>query len=111
MPTQSTLSSDDKSKVKSAVPNSSNKIQTAALARIYYAHPDPNKWSYAGLQGAIVFLKDNSKVRTRLALPYSGEGALLTCILSLNFDICYVGWSMVLANGRLGGHPRRDLGA
>ncbi|EED80968.1 predicted protein [Postia placenta Mad-698-R] len=61
MPAQSTLSSDDKSKVKAAVPNNSNKIHTAALARIYYAHPNPNEWSYAGLQGALAFIHDKSK--------------------------------------------------
>jgi hypothetical protein len=60
MPAQSTLSADDKSKVKSAIPNSSNKIITAALARVYFAHPQPNKWSYGGLQGALAFARDNS---------------------------------------------------
>ncbi|KAF7288154.1 hypothetical protein HMN09_01421900 [Mycena chlorophos] len=61
MPSQSTLSGDDKAKVKTAIPASSNKIATACLARIYYAHPSPNKWSYAGLQGALAFVKDNTK--------------------------------------------------
>jgi hypothetical protein len=61
MPTQSTLGSDDKLKVKSAIPSGSNKIQTASVARIYYAHPNPNKWSYSGLQGALAFVKDNTK--------------------------------------------------
>ncbi|THG93258.1 hypothetical protein EW026_g7936 [Hermanssonia centrifuga] len=57
----STLSADDKSKVKAAIPASSNKIVTAALARIYYAYPNPNEWSYAGLQGALAFAKDNTR--------------------------------------------------
>ncbi|KDQ53834.1 hypothetical protein JAAARDRAFT_136440, partial [Jaapia argillacea MUCL 33604] len=61
MPAQSTLTTEEKAKVKSAVPTSSNKIFTAGLARIYYAHPDPNQWAYAGLQGALVFLRDNNK--------------------------------------------------
>ncbi|KZT25883.1 WH1-domain-containing protein, partial [Neolentinus lepideus HHB14362 ss-1] len=61
MPTQSTLSDDDKAKVKSVVPKSNNKIIHAGLARIYYAHPDPNNWSYAGLQGALVATRDTSK--------------------------------------------------
>lgn len=60
MPTQSTINADDKSKVKSAVPTPSNKIFTAALARVYFAYPQPNEWSYGGLQGALVFAKDNS---------------------------------------------------
>ncbi|KAH9923513.1 uncharacterized protein B0H18DRAFT_836207, partial [Fomitopsis serialis] len=61
MPAQSTLSSDEKSKVKTAIPASSNKIHTAALARIYYAYPQPSEWSYAGLQGALAFVTDKAR--------------------------------------------------
>ncbi|KAJ7083738.1 hypothetical protein B0H15DRAFT_753990, partial [Mycena belliarum] len=61
MPSQSTLSTEEKNKVKAAIPTSSNKILYAALARIYYAHPQPDEWSYAGLQGALAFIKDNTK--------------------------------------------------
>ncbi|KAF7324836.1 hypothetical protein MKEN_00525500 [Mycena kentingensis (nom. inval.)] len=58
MPSQSTLNNDEKAKVKAAI---TDKISFATLARIYYAYPDPNKWSYAGLQGAIAFVKDPAK--------------------------------------------------
>ena len=61
MPAVSTLTDDEKSKVKGAIPKSSNKIQTVALARVYYAHPDPNTWSYAGLQGALAFTHDSTR--------------------------------------------------
>lgn len=61
MPAVSTLTDEEKTKVKNAIPKSSNKIQTAALGRIYYAHPNPNEWSYSGLQGAIAFVKDNTR--------------------------------------------------
>jgi Wiskott-Aldrich syndrome protein len=61
MPSQSTLSTDDKSKVKSAIPVSSYKIHTAALARIYFAYPQPSRWSYGGLQGALAFVHDKQK--------------------------------------------------
>ena len=27
----------------------------AAVARIYYAYPDPNEWAYSGVEGALVF--------------------------------------------------------
>lgn len=60
MPSQGTLSTDEKSKVKSAISKSSYNIFNVASARIYYAYPDPNEWSYAGLQGAIAFVKDKS---------------------------------------------------
>ena len=61
MPTSSAITSDDKAKIKAAIPNSSNKILTAAIARIYYAYPDPNKWSYSGLQGALALAKDHNR--------------------------------------------------
>ncbi|KAI0087205.1 hypothetical protein BDY19DRAFT_856489, partial [Irpex rosettiformis] len=60
MPTSSAITSEDKTKIKAAIPNN-NKILTAAIARIYYAYPDPNKWSYSGLQGALAFAKDNNR--------------------------------------------------
>jgi neural Wiskott-Aldrich syndrome protein len=58
MPAQSSLSSDEKSKIKSTLPASSYKIFSAVLARIYYAHPNPAEWSYAGLQGALALVQD-----------------------------------------------------
>ena len=61
MPAVSTLTDDEKSRVKSAIPKGSNKIQTVALARVYYAHPNPNDWAYSGLQGALAFTYDNSR--------------------------------------------------
>ena len=60
MPSQSTLNAEEKTKVKAAIPAASNKILFACLARIYYAHPSPDKWSYAGLQSALAFAKDSA---------------------------------------------------
>ena len=62
MPAQSTLSNEEKTKVKAAVNSPANKIFTAALARIYYAYPKPDEWSYTGLQGALAFVKDTQGV-------------------------------------------------
>ena len=56
-----TISGDDKAKIKSAIPLSSYKILTAALARIYFAYPQPSQWSYGGLQGALVFVLDKQR--------------------------------------------------
>lgn len=58
MPAQSTFSVDEKTKVKAAV---QGKILAGAFARVYYAHPDPAAWAYAGLQGALVIAKDNAR--------------------------------------------------
>ena len=60
MPAHSTVTSDDKSKIKSSLPQPQYKILTASLARVYYAYPDPSSWSYAGMQGALVLVRDNN---------------------------------------------------
>ncbi|KAJ6611192.1 hypothetical protein B0H10DRAFT_1651092, partial [Mycena sp. CBHHK59/15] len=61
MPSQSTLNTEEKNKVKAAIPQTSSKILFAALARVYYASPQPDEWSYSGMQGALAFVRDNSK--------------------------------------------------
>ncbi|GMK58427.1 hypothetical protein CspeluHIS016_0504590 [Cutaneotrichosporon spelunceum] len=55
------LSQEDKAKVKKAIPASSstNKIITAAVARVYYAKP--NSWNYGGATGALAFVADKAK--------------------------------------------------
>lgn len=57
MPIQTTMNSDEKAKVKNTLSGTS-RIWSATIARIYYAHPDPQQWSYAGLQGGLAFVKD-----------------------------------------------------
>lgn len=54
----SILNDDDKDTVKRFVPKQSNKIQAVAVARLYVAYPSPAKWTYTGLQGAIVLAND-----------------------------------------------------
>jgi hypothetical protein len=54
----SSINSDDKSKIKRAIPKASNKILTAAAARLYVAFPVPTKWRFTGLSGALVLAKD-----------------------------------------------------
>ncbi|RXK38121.1 wiskott-Aldrich syndrome protein [Tremella mesenterica] len=57
------LSADDKVKVKKAIPTSgsSNKIVTAAVARVYTAKEGARTWTYANAEGALVFCADKSK--------------------------------------------------
>ena len=52
------LNSDDKAKIKRAIPKASNKIVTAAIARLYVAFPEPHKWKFTGLSGAVVLARD-----------------------------------------------------
>ncbi|PHH64041.1 hypothetical protein CDD81_5034 [Ophiocordyceps australis] len=54
----SILNDDDKDTVKRFVPKQSNKIQAVAVARLYVAYPNPAKWTYTELQGAIVLAND-----------------------------------------------------
>ncbi|KAI1399889.1 hypothetical protein F4819DRAFT_497700 [Hypoxylon fuscum] len=54
----SILSEEDKETVRRVVPKQTNKIQAVAVARLYVAHPNPAKWTYTGLQGAIVLAND-----------------------------------------------------
>ncbi|EJF63715.1 WH1-domain-containing protein, partial [Dichomitus squalens LYAD-421 SS1] len=77
MPAQSTLSNDEKTKVKAAVNSPANKILTAALARIYYAHPNPNEWSYTGLQGALAFVRDQQGVYNLKLVDLTGTRGII----------------------------------
>lgn len=52
------LSEGDKETVKRAVPKSANKIQAVAVARLYIAYPNKQRWVYTGLQGAAVLAND-----------------------------------------------------
>ena len=59
MPSSSTMSADEKNKVKGVL-SPYNKILMATVARIYYAHPDPNSWTFSGHQGGLAFVKDKN---------------------------------------------------
>lgn len=54
----SILSEEDKETVKRQVPKDSNKIQAVAVARLYVAYPNRSRWTYTGLQGAVVLAND-----------------------------------------------------
>lgn len=54
----SILNDDDKQNVKRQVPKASNKIHAVAVAKLYIAYPNHNRWQYTGLQGAIVLAND-----------------------------------------------------
>ncbi|RCK66070.1 Proline-rich protein LAS17 [Candida viswanathii] len=52
------LTTPDKEKIKRAIPKANNKIIDATVARLYIAYPDPTKWVYTGLVGAIALVDD-----------------------------------------------------
>jgi len=54
----SILDENDKETVKRFVPKATNKIHAVAVARLYVAYPNKSKWTYTGLQGAVVLAND-----------------------------------------------------
>lgn len=54
----SILSEEDKETVKRHVAKQTNKIQAVGVARLYVAYPNRAKWTYTGLQGAVVLAND-----------------------------------------------------
>lgn len=54
----SILTDADKETVKRNVPKPANKILAVAVARLYVAYPDPQRWTYTGVQGAAVLCND-----------------------------------------------------
>jgi neural Wiskott-Aldrich syndrome protein len=54
----SILNDDEKQIVKRAVPKGDNKIHAVAVAKLYVAYPNKQKWTYTGLQGAAVLAND-----------------------------------------------------
>ena len=54
----SLLNENDKEIVKRTVPKPANKIQAVAVARLYIAYPNRQRWVYTGLQGAAVLAND-----------------------------------------------------
>ncbi|VUC33952.1 unnamed protein product [Clonostachys rosea] len=56
----SILTDAEKDIVKSVIRKTTNKIFAVGLIRLYVAWPDPKKWTYTGLEGALVLLNDLS---------------------------------------------------
>ena len=54
----SILSDHDKETVKRTISTSANKIEAEAVAKLYVAYPNRQKWVYTGLQGAAVLAND-----------------------------------------------------
>ena len=54
----SILDQHDKETVKRFVPKQTNKIHAVGVARLYVAYPTRSRWTYTGLQGAVVLAND-----------------------------------------------------
>ncbi|WFD19531.1 hypothetical protein MCAP1_001763 [Malassezia caprae] len=58
----SAFTSSEKSLIKTVLSSSSTKIITATPARVYVAHPTPDKWYYAGFEGALVLVREGANL-------------------------------------------------
>ncbi|KAI7166074.1 hypothetical protein KC360_g9244, partial [Hortaea werneckii] len=54
----SILSDDDKQTVKRTVPKATNKIHAVAVVKLYICPPSHHRWTFTGLQGALVLAND-----------------------------------------------------
>ena len=54
----SLIEGTDRQTVKRTVPKQSNKIQAAGVAKLYVAYPNKQRWTFTGLQGAVVLAND-----------------------------------------------------
>ena len=54
----SILTDEDKETVRRVVSKPANKILAVAVARLYVALPNKQRWTYTGLQGAVVLAND-----------------------------------------------------
>ncbi|CAJ0901058.1 14771_t:CDS:2 [Entrophospora sp. SA101] len=61
MPSVTLANSEDKKTIKGVIPTDKNKILAATVARLYFAHPDPNRWTYSNIMGAVAFVFDENK--------------------------------------------------
>lgn len=52
------LTTQDKEKIKRAIPKASNKIIDSTIARLYIAYPNPTQWTFTGLSGAVTLVDD-----------------------------------------------------
>jgi hypothetical protein len=68
MPPTSNFTGPERAIIKKHGTTSGDKIHTAAMARLYYAHPNPSSWYYTGLEGAIVFVTDKKGDRQALKM-------------------------------------------
>lgn len=82
------LTTQDKEKVKRAVPKASNKVIAATVARLYIAYPDPNQWTYTGLVGAIALVDDlvGHTFFLKLVDIIGSRGVIWDQELYVNFD-------------------------
>lgn len=51
---------EDEAIIDRCIPKSVSKQHAKGVARLYVAYPDPSRWTYTGLQGAIVLCEDTT---------------------------------------------------
>ncbi|KAI6026598.1 hypothetical protein BKA83DRAFT_4050113 [Pisolithus microcarpus] len=89
MAPKSALFEGEKTTVKSAISSEGSKILFATPARIYFAHPRKDKWTYGGLQGALALVEDLSKSAhfVKLVDIFGGGGVIWSHEIYEGFEL------------------------
>ncbi|KAI6121138.1 hypothetical protein F5141DRAFT_499355 [Pisolithus sp. B1] len=89
MAPKTALFEGEKTTVKSAISSEDNKIFFATPARIYFAHPRKDKWTYGGLQGALALVEDFSKCAyfVKLVDIFGGGGVIWSHEIYEGFEL------------------------
>ncbi|CAO3583555.1 unnamed protein product [Absidia cylindrospora] len=88
MPSAALTTAEDKNRVRRALPTA--KIYAATVARLYVAYPNPHKWAYANIWGAVTFLKDKKKhsLYIRIVDLTQYKGVIWEQELYDDFELC-----------------------
>src|SRR2546423_3812023 len=71
----SILTSEEIANIKPIVPKTTTKINPAIPAKLYIAHPNPNKWTSTGLEGVLLLTKDIHQETRHFKLVDISRGA------------------------------------
>ncbi|KAG0005731.1 hypothetical protein BGZ65_010274, partial [Modicella reniformis] len=82
----STLLPEHKTAIKRALPDSTQKIITATVARLYVAYPDPNQWTYARIMGGLAFVRTKDSFFFRIVDLMADRGVIWEQELYENFE-------------------------
>lgn len=94
------MSSDERAKVKSAIPESSGKILHVTLVKIYHAHPNSTSWTDIGQEGALTLVMDEVKGGLWFRMIDLKVRAMCLCLDYVGQDSADVISALLMKTGR-----------
>ncbi|KAG0350271.1 hypothetical protein BGZ54_003925 [Gamsiella multidivaricata] len=76
MPSITLSNPEDKATVKRFLSSPNTRIITATVARLYVAYPDPLRWTYTGIMGAVALIQTNNTFFLRIVDLLYGRGVV-----------------------------------